>query len=133
MRDDGVCPCCGAALIDNGRIRVDEEGGLVVGKGRVASLTKQEFALFLTLWGGAPRTFTKEQLLNATADIGFDEREIKIVDVFVCKARKKLQPLGVNIETVWGRGYRIVGVGQRTMDDVVTSNPTSLHQAEAQG
>jgi hypothetical protein len=33
--------------------------------------------------------------------------EIKIVDVYVCKARKKLKGFGVEIETVWGRGYRL--------------------------
>ena len=37
-----------------------------------------------------------------------DEPEIKIIDVFVCKLRKKLaQATGGNhyIETIWGRGY----------------------------
>ena len=39
-----------------------------------------------------------------------DEPEIKIIDVFVCKLRKKLADAsgGVNyIETVWGRGYML--------------------------
>jgi two-component system cell cycle response regulator CtrA len=34
-----------------------------------------------------------------------DEAEIKIVDVWVCKMRQKLKPWGIQIETVWGRGY----------------------------
>jgi len=39
---------------------------------------------------------------------GMDEPELKIIDVFVCKLRKKLATAtkGDNyIETVWGRGY----------------------------
>ena len=39
---------------------------------------------------------------------GMDEPEIKIIDVFICKLRKKLAGAsnGKNyIETVWGRGY----------------------------
>ena len=39
---------------------------------------------------------------------GIDEPELKIIDVFVCKLRKKLAQAadGDNyIETVWGRGY----------------------------
>ena len=39
---------------------------------------------------------------------GMDEPEIKIIDVFVCKLRKKLAAIsGGNefVETVWGRGY----------------------------
>ena len=41
---------------------------------------------------------------------GIDEPELKIIDVFVCKLRKKLQEAssGLNfIETVWGRGYML--------------------------
>ena len=34
-----------------------------------------------------------------------DEPEIKIVDVYVCKARRKLKRFGVSIETKWGGGY----------------------------
>jgi two-component system cell cycle response regulator CtrA len=34
-----------------------------------------------------------------------DEPEIKIIDVFVCKLRKKMEIFGVKIETIWGRGY----------------------------
>ena len=39
---------------------------------------------------------------------GMDEPELKIIDVFICKLRKKLAAAidGDNyIETVWGRGY----------------------------
>ena len=36
-----------------------------------------------------------------------DTVEIKIVDVFVCKIRKKLQRFDIPIETVWGQGYRL--------------------------
>lgn len=49
---------------------------------------------------------TKAAIMAAlySAD-GKEEAEIKIVDVFVCKARKKLKPFGVEIETRWGEGY----------------------------
>jgi len=54
-------------------------------------------------------TLTKEMFLNHLYG-GADEPEIKIVDVFICKLRKKLARAsgGVDyIETVWGRGYTI--------------------------
>ena len=38
-----------------------------------------------------------------------DEAEVKIVDVFICKIRKKLKPLGIQITTRWGQGYCIEG------------------------
>jgi len=57
-------------------------------------------------------TLTKEMFLNHLYG-GMDEPELKIIDVFVCKLRKKLATAtkgdkseGENyIETVWGRGY----------------------------
>jgi two-component system cell cycle response regulator CtrA len=41
---------------------------------------------------------------------GLDEPNPKIIDVFICKIRKKLQALGVDdfIETNWGRGYMVI-------------------------
>ena len=55
---------------------------------------------------GAP-SLTKEMFLNNRYG-GMDEPEIKIIDVFMCKLRKKLAgPSNCKdyIETVWGRGY----------------------------
>ncbi len=52
-------------------------------------------------------TLTKEMFLNHLYG-GMDEPELKIIDVFICKLRKKLSIAtgGENyIETVWGRGY----------------------------
>ncbi|MBY0256879.1 helix-turn-helix domain-containing protein, partial [Methylobacterium sp.] len=54
-------------------------------------------------------TLTKEMFLNHLYG-GMDEPELKIIDVFICKMRKKLANAsgGKNyIETVWGRGYAL--------------------------
>lgn len=49
---------------------------------------------------------TKDQLMAALYSDRVDEApEIKIVDVFVCKLRKKIAPFGVKIATHWGQGY----------------------------
>jgi hypothetical protein len=50
---------------------------------------------------------TKDQLLNAMYTVAEDVPEIKIIDVFVCKLRKKLERHAITIETMWGRGYFI--------------------------
>lgn len=49
---------------------------------------------------------TKEAFLNHLYG-GMDEPEMKIIDVFICKLRKKLAQAGAGslIGTVWGRGY----------------------------
>jgi two-component system cell cycle response regulator CtrA len=53
-------------------------------------------------------TLTKEMFLNYLYG-GLDEPEVKIIDVFICKLRKKLklQAKDDYIETVWGRGYML--------------------------
>jgi len=50
---------------------------------------------------------------NFSAD---DETEIKIVDVFVCKLRKKIKLFDFKIETVWGHGY---AMSKADRDDVL--------------
>jgi two-component system, cell cycle response regulator CtrA len=55
-------------------------------------------------------TLNREMFLNHLYG-GIDEPEVKIIDVFMCKLRKKLASAsgGKNyIETVWGRGYALL-------------------------
>ena len=75
--------------------------------GRQVQLTDKEYNILelLSLRKGTIRT--KEMFLDHLYG-GVDEPELKIIDVFVCKLRKKLaQATGGHhfIETVWGRGY----------------------------
>jgi two-component system cell cycle response regulator CtrA len=75
--------------------------------GQRVHLTGKEYQILelLTLRKGT--TLTKEMFLTNLYG-GMDEPEIKIIDVFICKLRKKLASAsnGKNyIETVWGRGY----------------------------
>ncbi|MFC3074666.1 helix-turn-helix domain-containing protein [Shinella pollutisoli] len=50
---------------------------------------------------------TKSYLMSVLYSDRMEEPEEKIVDVLVCKIRRKLQLHGVAIETVWGQGYRL--------------------------
>ena len=72
-------------------------------------LTGKEYAILelLTLQKGT--IVTREMLLNHLYG-GTEEPELKIIDVFVCKLRKKLaHATGGDhyIETIWGRGYML--------------------------
>ena len=70
-------------------------------------LTGKEYAMLELLSLRKGMTSTKEMFLNHLYG-GIDEPEVKIIDVFMCKLRKKLASAsgGKNyIETVWGRGY----------------------------
>lgn len=50
---------------------------------------------------------TRDAILDALYAGRPSEPEPKIIDVFVCRLRQKLKPLGVSILTVWGRGYQL--------------------------
>jgi two-component system, cell cycle response regulator CtrA len=70
-------------------------------------LTGKEYRMLELLSLRKGTTITKEMLLSQLYG-GMDEPEIKIIDVFMCKIRKKLAIASGGkdyIETVWGRGY----------------------------
>jgi two-component system cell cycle response regulator CtrA len=67
--------------------------------------TGKEYAMLELLSLRKGTTISKEMFLNHLYG-GRDEPEIKIIDVFICKIRKKLREFGGHeLETVWGRGY----------------------------
>jgi len=69
-------------------------------------LTATEARLFSAIAGR--EMATKQYLMTALySDRPDEEPEIKIVDVLVCKIRKKLRPFGVEIKTIWGQGYML--------------------------
>jgi two-component system, cell cycle response regulator CtrA len=71
-------------------------------------LTGKEYAILELLVLRKGMVLTKEAFLNHLYG-GMDEPEMKIIDVFICKLRKKLAVAGADnlIGTVWGRGYMI--------------------------
>ena len=75
--------------------------------GNPVHLTSKEYGILELLSLRKGTTLTKEMFLNHLYG-GMGEPELKIIDVFVCKLRKKLaQATGGShyVETVWGRGY----------------------------
>ena len=53
------------------------------------------------------RIIATEDMIMTWLYSGGEYPEHKIIDVFICKMRKKLKRHGIEIETVWGRGYRL--------------------------
>ena len=97
------------ATIRTGKLVVNLDARVVSIDDQPVHLTGKEYAIFklLTLQKGT--IVTREMLLNHLYG-AMNEPELKIIDVFVCKLRKKLaQATGGDhyIETVWGRGYML--------------------------
>ena len=95
------------SIINTGRISVNLDAKTVDVGGMPVHLTGKEYQMLELLSLRKGTTLTKEMFLNHLYG-GMDEPELKIIDVFICKLRKKLSEAtgGDNhIETVWGRGY----------------------------
>ncbi|MET1026747.1 MAG: response regulator transcription factor CtrA [Dongiaceae bacterium] len=95
------------SLIQTGKLNVNLDTRTVEVEGQPLHLTGKEYGILELLSLRKGTTLTKEMFLNHLYG-GMDEPELKIIDVFVCKLRKKLSNAtgGENyIETVWGRGY----------------------------
>src|ERR1700743_670399 len=95
------------STIRTGRLVVNLDTRVVSVDDQPVHLTGTEYGILELLSLRKGTTLTKEMFLNHLYG-GMDEPELKIIDVFVCKLRKKLTQAtqGENyIETVWGRGY----------------------------
>ena len=95
------------SVIRTGKIAVNLDAKTVDVDGHPVHLTGKEYQMLELLSLRKGSTLTKEMFLNHLYG-GMDEPEVKIIDVFICKLRKKLALAtgGANyIETVWGRGY----------------------------
>ncbi len=95
------------SIIRTGKVEVNLDAKTVQVDGNTVHLTGKEYQMLELLSLRKGTTLTKEMFLNHLYG-GMDEPELKIIDVFICKLRKKLAEAtgdGSNIETVWGRGY----------------------------
>ena len=94
-------------VVRTGAMEINLNSKIVTIGGKVLHLTSKEYALLELLGMRKGTTINKEQFLNHLYG-GMDEPEMKIIDVFLCKIRRKIEKLSEGeeyIETVWGRGY----------------------------
>jgi|TARA_B110000238_G_C16002013_1_gene384916 two-component system cell cycle response regulator CtrA len=95
------------SMIETGKLSVNLDARSVDVNGQSIHLTGKEYGILELLSLRKGTTLTKEMFLNHLYG-GMDEPELKIIDVFICKLRKKLSTATEGesyIETVWGRGY----------------------------
>lgn len=96
-------------IITIGDVSLDLNAMNATVNGAPCHLTGSEYQIFRALMLFAGNVMSKERILNVLYG-GMDEPDAKIVDVFVCKLRKKLVLAGAPgnfVQTVWGRGYMV--------------------------
>jgi two-component system cell cycle response regulator CtrA len=111
------------ATIKVGRLTINLQSHTADVDGENIPLTSKEYAILELLAMRKGSTLTKEMFLNHLYG-GLDEPELKIIDVFVCKLRKKLaKALGGEscIETIWGRGYVLRGPQSSDPDNSISA------------
>lgn len=95
------------SVIRTGKLTVNMKERTVKVEDEPIALTSKEYGILELLSLRKGSTLTKEMFLNHLYG-GIDEPELKIIDVFICKLRRKLSE-ALNghdyIETIWGRGY----------------------------
>jgi two-component system, cell cycle response regulator CtrA len=112
------------SVIRTGMVNVNLDAKTVDADGTAVHLTGKEYQMLELLSLRKGTTLTKEMFLNHLYG-GMDEPELKIIDVFICKLRKKLAEAtgGENyIETVWGRGYVLREPSPATLDRKIAVN-----------
>lgn len=112
------------SVIKTGAVTVNLDTRTVEVNNQPLHLTGKEYGILELLSLRKGTTLTKEMFLNHLYG-GMDEPEVKIIDVFICKLRKKLaQATGGDscIETVWGRGYVLREPGS-SIEDEATAPP----------
>jgi two-component system, cell cycle response regulator CtrA len=95
------------ASIRIGKLVVNLENRIVAVDDKPLHLSPKEYDILELLSTRKGATTTKEMFLNHLYG-GREEPDLKIIDIFICKLRKKLsQATGGEhyIQTVWGRGY----------------------------
>lgn len=92
--------------LEMGPLLLNLDSREVTVNGQPMHLTAKEYAVLELLMLRKGIVLSKETFLNHLYG-GLDEPEMKIIDVFVCKLRKKLAQAGADglVSTIWGRGY----------------------------
>jgi len=118
-------------LLKIGGLQLNLDSRDVLVDGKQVHLTGKEYAILELLVLRKGMVLTKEAFLNHLYG-GIDEPEMKIIDVFICKLRKKLAQAGAGnlIGTVWGRGYMMRDPNsQAALAAATLSTPESLDRA----
>ncbi len=120
------------SIIRTGKLVVNLDARSVEVAGRRLHVTGKEYSILELLSLRKGTTLTKEMFLDHLYG-GRDEPELKIIDVFICKLRKKIAALSGGhhyIETVWGRGYVLKEPDEAT-EPVPAGEPAEERRAVA--
>jgi DNA-binding response OmpR family regulator len=102
-----TCPVCGHILPDSTGAYINEEENVVILDKVSIRTTPKVRQILRVLIAKSPRTVSKGTLMDVLYGLesGDEEPEEKIIDVFVCRAKKDIKGSNYEILTIWGKGY----------------------------
>ena len=103
------CDSCGQLLpFDGARAWVEPDEPTLVVDGRRVQLTVSEAELMRALMDAAPRVVTRGHIMDRIYGLEGEEPIDHIISVFICKIKVKIAGTALEIENIWGKGYRAV-------------------------
>jgi DNA-binding winged helix-turn-helix (wHTH) protein len=107
-RNSIICPCC-LQFVDDVNILVDSIGCRITNGDKTVKLSRQQFNMAKYLIDCFPRMAEKGDIYSSVfLDEHGEGPDMKIIDVMICKIRPALADVGLVVETIWGKGYKIV-------------------------
>lgn len=114
-------------ILQVGDLAVDLERKQIAVADRPIHLTPKEYALLELLAQRVGAVVTREMIMDRLYG-GIDEAQTKIVDVFMCKLRRKIRASSACIEGVWGRGYMLRDSARQTpAEQALNRSLSALH------
>ena len=107
MSKPEVCPVCGSMFLEQHKIKLDADSGILRDEDKIVYLTPTESTMMEALFECYPRVLSRDFFLERLYPHEADEPNIKIIDVFICKMRKTIKELDLEVVTHWGRGYSV--------------------------
>lgn len=105
---EATCPCCGSAIAPRKGVLVSLDTNTAAVGTETLRLTPQQTELLYVLSKAYPRVAQRQSICANLWGVNECEQPFKVIETRVCQLRKLLKPLGVEIETVRERGYRLV-------------------------
>lgn len=107
-RNSLICPCC-LQFVEDVRFLADPNTAQITNGDKTVKLSRQQFNVAKYLIDCFPRMATKQSIYDACfMDEHGEGPEMKIIDVVICKIRPAMADVGLVVETVWGKGYKLV-------------------------
>jgi DNA-binding winged helix-turn-helix (wHTH) protein len=103
-----ICPCC-LQFVEGATFLTDPVNCLITNGDKTIKLTRRQFKLAKYLLDCFPLVATKDSIYdNVYLDEHGEGPGMKVMDVVVCHIRPALAEVGLVIETIWGKGYKVI-------------------------